>query len=224
MGLFRKKQIPIPDLYKKNRISANKITDKCAQGFLKAAYGFYLSNNLIQQEIAWHNEANEKYQNMVQDIVKGKTEFSHLDELNLYSHKNKKNSLIVDIRNRNTLDITCGYLELECLYECNLIRKDKSFSKSEFLKKCISEKIVAACRTENGNFVSPSAAEIEKYYDICNEYLRLMHVQDSKLCESVEDMFNEKGIIFLLNENGERVPAEDDPMKNYIEIDYKGVI
>lgn len=229
MGLFRKKQISIPDLYKKKRISAEDVADSCAYGFLKAAYGFYASNRMIQKEILWHNKENEKYQTMIHDFRNGNSQISHLDKLNLCNHRDKKKNLLSDIRNRNALDITCGYLELECIFECNLIRNNELFTKRAFLEKCLSSQNREYVKAVKDDFMTPSPAEVEKYYDICNEYLRLMHADQNQssseeLHESVEDMFGENGIILLLNEQGERIPAEDDPLKNYIEIDYKEVI
>lgn len=224
MGLFRKKQIPIPDLYKKHKISAEEIVERCAYSFLKAAYNFNMTNLLIAREIQWHNNENARFENMINSIISGKLIPSNLDILIMSNHKNKKANLLADIRNRNMLDITTGYLELECIYECDHINSSPLFCKQAFLEHCLSARNLDRARIEKGDFVNPTPIEIELYYDICMEYLRLVYAEKQHTGESPSDMFGFNGTILLTNGQGKRIPAEEDPLADLVEIDYKGVV
>jgi len=245
MGLFKwkkKKQTEqaedksVPAFWKAEKIDANDVLLSVSTSFLEGAVTFYNDIREAKKSIADHNAVNENDKKTIERIVSGE-EYpeKNLDIMLLSFHKRHyEDRVALDMSRRNSMNIVMGFIQLECLRQCEMLRPDATLdtSKENLLAYCSMEAIEESAlenlkKSELKGFVYdlPTADELSFYYDVCAQYQKLFHEEEDPKAEGkISDMFTPNGLIQLPDEDGQYHLVEEDFLAAYVEIDYKGVV
>ncbi len=243
MAFFKKKEkkhtnnsstSSIPDLWEAGKIDAISVFLGTSIGFVAASSAFFDDIRFIKKDIMNHNNSNEQYRVTIDRIISGE-EYpeKNLDVMLLSCHKKDIERISFNLNNRNQLTIVKGFIQLECLRQCNFLRPDETLniSKENLLSYCAMPEVQEAALEGmkklglKGTYEEiPAEEQLSFFYDVCAQYLKLFHEEHEPGGGKIADMFTKNGLICLPDENGQYQLAEEDFLATYEVIDYRGLV
>lgn len=220
-------------------ISAEDVMLMASCDFYKAALYYMNDIRTMKNSVKEHNDKIPYMQEILESVLsKESYNGKETDIMLLQLHKNDKSHAFSVAKFRG-LTLIAGMSALETMESCDEIRKDESLdiSKENLLKYCnmpeiqefaIDEYINDSHREitkEEVHMLCPTDTQLDFFYDAVYKYCRLLeegHIKKTPF--DVDNLFTEEWIMQLPDENGTYHVVEENYFKDYIEMDYKGVV